>query len=104
MYNYKLDVEVKKEYYSSDLTARRVRYDSNLHVYKTKGKTAYWKDSLIISGLVAGHNEPEEIPQVCRKTSLEYIKHVIKLEDTLLGFWLRTLFYSPYDSICISVR
>ncbi|WMV47971.1 hypothetical protein MTR67_041356, partial [Solanum verrucosum] len=80
-----LDVEVKKEYYSSNLTARRVRYDSNLHVYKTKGKTAYWKDSLIISGLVSGHNEPEEIPEVCRKTSLEYIKHVIKLEDTLLG-------------------
>ncbi|KAL3329039.1 hypothetical protein AABB24_036243, partial [Solanum stoloniferum] len=85
------DVEVKKEYYSSDPTARRVRYDSNLHVYKSKGKTANWKDSLIISGIVSGHNEPE----VCRKTSLEYINHVIKLEDTLLGLLSEALGLNP---------
>ncbi|KAL3329056.1 hypothetical protein AABB24_036250, partial [Solanum stoloniferum] len=89
------DVEVKKEYYSSDPTARRVRYDSNLHVYKSKGKTAYWKDSLIIPGFVSGHNEPEEIPEVCRKTSLEYINHVIKLEDTLLGLLSEALGLKP---------
>ncbi|XP_049387890.1 deacetoxyvindoline 4-hydroxylase-like isoform X4 [Solanum stenotomum] len=88
------DVEVKKEYYSSD-TTREVRYDSNLHVYKAKGKTAYWKDSLFISGLVSGHNEPEEIPPVCRKTSLEYIKHVRKLEDTLLGLLSEALCLKP---------
>ncbi|XP_049387894.1 1-aminocyclopropane-1-carboxylate oxidase homolog isoform X8 [Solanum stenotomum] len=73
------DVEMKKEYYSSDPT-RVVRYESNLKLLTTKGRTATWKDSLLISVL-----EPEEIPPVCRKTSLEYIKHVIKLEDTLLG-------------------
>uniref|UniRef100_M1BG57 Desacetoxyvindoline 4-hydroxylase n=1 Tax=Solanum tuberosum TaxID=4113 RepID=M1BG57_SOLTU len=79
------DVEVKKEYYSSDPTARQVRYDCNLHVNKTKGKIANWKDTLYISELVSGHIEPEEIPQVCRKTSVEYINHVVKLEDILLG-------------------
>jgi len=60
------DVEVKKEYYSSDPTARQVRYDSNLHVFKTKGKTANWKDTFYISELVSGYIEPEEMPEVCR--------------------------------------
>ncbi|KAK4357039.1 hypothetical protein RND71_022649 [Anisodus tanguticus] len=60
------DVEVKKEYYSCDPRTRRVRYESNLHLYQTKGKTANWKDTLYISGLVSGHIEPEEIPPVCR--------------------------------------
>ncbi|KAG5588126.1 hypothetical protein H5410_048560 [Solanum commersonii] len=79
------DVEVKKEYYSSDPTARQVRYESNLLQYKTKGLTSNWKDTLYISELIFGHIEPEEIPQVCRKTSAEYINHVVKLEDILLG-------------------
>ncbi|WMV47973.1 hypothetical protein MTR67_041358 [Solanum verrucosum] len=79
------DVEVKKEYYSSDPTARQVRYESNLLQYKTKGLTSNWKDTLYISELVSGHIEPEEIPQVCRKTFVEYINHVVKLEDILLG-------------------
>jgi len=56
------DVEVKKEYYSSDPT-KEVRYDSNLHVYKTKGTSVSWKDTLFISAVVS---KPEEIPQVCR--------------------------------------
>ena len=60
------DVEVKKEYYSSDPTTRRVRYDGNVHVYKTEGKTAHWKDTLYVAGLVSGHIEPEELPEVCR--------------------------------------
>ncbi|XP_006354550.1 deacetoxyvindoline 4-hydroxylase-like [Solanum tuberosum] len=89
------DVEVKKEYYSSDPTARQVRYDSNLHVFKTKGKTANWKDTLYISELVSGYIEPEEIPEVCRKTSLEYINHVVKLEDILLGLLSEALGLKP---------
>ncbi|XP_055813681.1 1-aminocyclopropane-1-carboxylate oxidase homolog 1-like [Solanum dulcamara] len=79
------DVEVKKEYYSSDAKTRPVTYNSNLHLYKTKGRTANWRDSLYISGLVSDHNVPEEIPPICRKTSLLYINHIRKLEDILLG-------------------
>uniref|UniRef100_M1BG61 Desacetoxyvindoline 4-hydroxylase n=2 Tax=Solanum tuberosum TaxID=4113 RepID=M1BG61_SOLTU len=60
------DVEVKNQYYTSDPTARRVRYESNLHLYKTKGKTANSKDSLHIPWQDSGDNEPEEIPPVCR--------------------------------------
>ncbi|XP_049387895.1 deacetoxyvindoline 4-hydroxylase-like isoform X9 [Solanum stenotomum] len=89
------DVEVKKEYYSPDLSARRVRYESNLHRFETKGKTTDLKDSLHIPWQDSGHNEPEEIPPVCRKTSLEYIKHVRKLEDTLLGLLSEALCLKP---------
>ncbi|KAK4732543.1 hypothetical protein R3W88_025531 [Solanum pinnatisectum] len=89
------DVEVKKEYYSSDPTARKVRYESNLHLYKTKGKTANSKDSLHISWQDSGHNEPEEIPPVCRKPSVEYINHVIKLQHILLGLLSEALGLNP---------
>ncbi|MCD7453648.1 hypothetical protein HAX54_021744 [Datura stramonium] len=43
------DVEMKKEYYSPDPRARQVRYDSNLHLFKTEGRTSSWKDTLTIS-------------------------------------------------------
>ncbi|CAN4092863.1 unnamed protein product [Withania somnifera] len=78
------DVEVKKVYHSTD-PQKRVRYDSNLRIYQTKGKTANWKDTLYFSGLVSGHIKPEELPEVCREISLEYINHVTKLRDILLG-------------------
>ncbi|MCD9558564.1 hypothetical protein HAX54_015969 [Datura stramonium] len=35
------DAELKKEYYSHDRTTRRVRYDSNLHLYQSH--TANWR-------------------------------------------------------------
>ncbi|PHU21706.1 hypothetical protein BC332_06813 [Capsicum chinense] len=85
------DVEMKKEYYSSN-PIRKVRYDSNLHVYKTKGKTSNWKDTLFIPGVVS---HPEEIPLVCRKASLEYINHVTKLADILLGLLSEALGLKP---------
>ncbi|PHT50965.1 hypothetical protein CQW23_10712 [Capsicum baccatum] len=88
------DIEVKKEYYSNDQT-RRVRYESNLDTFKVKGRSASWKDTLYIRGLVSGHIEPEEIPPVCRKTSLEYINHVIKLEEILLGLLSESLGLKP---------
>ncbi|MCE3052040.1 hypothetical protein HAX54_051446 [Datura stramonium] len=74
------DVEVKKEYYTSDPTTRRVRYDSNLHLCQKN-----WKDTLVISRIASGHIEPEEIPPICRKASLEYINHVTEIGDIVLG-------------------
>ncbi|KAK4732541.1 hypothetical protein R3W88_025529 [Solanum pinnatisectum] len=88
------DVEVKKEYYSSDPT-RGVRYESNLQLLTTKGRTATWKDSLHISALVSGYIEPEEIPPVCRRTFLEYKNHVTKLGDILLGLLSEALGLKP---------
>ncbi|KAK4732527.1 hypothetical protein R3W88_025515 [Solanum pinnatisectum] len=62
--------------------AGRVRYESSLHVHRTKGITATWKDSLYI------HGEPEEIPPVCRKL-------VIKLGHILLGLLSEALGLNP---------
>lgn len=58
------DVELKKEYYSRDRGIRRVRYESNIHLYQSH--TANWRDTLYISMLITGHIEPEEIPAICR--------------------------------------
>lgn len=85
------DVQVKKEYYSSDST-RRVRYESNLRLLTTKGRTATWKDTLYITQLVS---EPEEIPEVCRKTSIEYKNHVTKLGEIVLGLLSEALGLNP---------
>ncbi|KAM3357064.1 deacetoxyvindoline 4-hydroxylase [Capsicum galapagoense] len=76
------DVELKKEYYSRDRGIRRVRYESNIHLYQSH--TANWRDTLYISMLITGHIEPEEIPTICRKEVIDYTDHVKKLGDTLL--------------------
>ncbi|KAF3618123.1 putative deacetoxyvindoline 4-hydroxylase-like [Capsicum annuum] len=76
------DVELKKEYYSRDRGMRRVRYESNIHLYQSH--TANWRDTLNISMLITGHIEPEEIPAICRKEVIDYTNHVKKLGDTLL--------------------
>ncbi|XP_009761509.1 deacetoxyvindoline 4-hydroxylase-like [Nicotiana tabacum] len=76
------DVELKKEYYTRDHT-RRIRYESNYDLYQSK--TANWRDTLNISMLVSSNIEPEEIPAVCRSTSIEYINHVTRLADTLFS-------------------
>ncbi|XP_055812699.1 1-aminocyclopropane-1-carboxylate oxidase homolog 1-like [Solanum dulcamara] len=85
------DVEVKKVYYSSDPT-RGVRYESNIQLLTTKGRTATWKDTLYVNELVS---EPEEIPEVCRTTLVEYKNHVIKLGDILLGLLSEALGLKP---------
>ncbi|XP_049374592.1 1-aminocyclopropane-1-carboxylate oxidase homolog 1-like [Solanum verrucosum] len=82
------DVEVKKEYYSSDPT-RKVGYKSSLHVHGSEGMAATWKDSLQI------HNEPEDIPPVCRKSVLEYRNHIINLKHILLGLLSEALGLNP---------
>ncbi|CAN4092841.1 unnamed protein product [Withania somnifera] len=59
------DVEEKKKYYSHDQT-KGVRYYSNVNLYKAKGRTVNWKDTLYINGILSGYIEPEEIPPVCK--------------------------------------
>ncbi|MCE3052041.1 hypothetical protein HAX54_051447 [Datura stramonium] len=84
------DVEVKKEYYSPDPTARRVTYDSKLLLCQTN-----WKETMVISGVVSGRIQPEEIPPVCRQTSVEYINHVTKVGDTVLALLSEALGLKP---------
>ncbi|XP_021290484.1 1-aminocyclopropane-1-carboxylate oxidase homolog 1-like [Herrania umbratica] len=73
------DVEVKKEVYSRD-TRKKVRFNTNYDLYKSRA--ADWRDTLTIS-LLAVDLDPELLPVVCRKSTLEYVKHIRKLGDTL---------------------
>ncbi|KAL3359729.1 hypothetical protein AABB24_016312 [Solanum stoloniferum] len=87
------DAELKKEYYSLDRTTRRVRYHSRIQL--SQSKTVNWRDSLNIDWMVSGQIEPEEIPPVCRKAYVEYIKHVIKLGETLVDLLSEALGLKP---------
>ncbi|PHT38999.1 hypothetical protein CQW23_22572 [Capsicum baccatum] len=87
------DAELKKDYYSRDRKNRRVRYETDLHLYNSK--TVNWRDTLNISMIVTGHIEPEEIPEVCRKEFLKSMNHIRKLGETLLDLLSEALGLKP---------
>ncbi|KAF9590718.1 hypothetical protein IFM89_036842 [Coptis chinensis] len=72
--------EVKKELYSRD-RKKRVRFFSNFDLYTSKA--ANWRDALYISMLTPDPLDPDELPIVCRQTTIAYANHVTKLGDTL---------------------
>ncbi|PIA36459.1 hypothetical protein AQUCO_03400383v1 [Aquilegia coerulea] len=75
------DVDVKKELYSRD-TAIRVRYYSNFDLYTSKA--ASWRDTLTFKMLTPDPLNPQELPIVCRETTIEFTKHITNLRDILL--------------------
>ncbi|KAM3326726.1 deacetoxyvindoline 4-hydroxylase [Capsicum chacoense] len=87
------DAELKKDYYSRDRKNRRVRYETDLHLYNSK--TVNWRDTFNISMIVTGHIEPEEIPEVCRKEFLKFMNHIRKLGETLLDLLSEALGLKP---------
>ncbi|KAF9605609.1 hypothetical protein IFM89_017952 [Coptis chinensis] len=72
--------EVKKELYSRD-RKKRVRFFSSFDLYTSKA--ANWRDTLYISMLTPDPLDPDELPIVCRQTTIAYANHVTKLGDTL---------------------
>ncbi|XWS08809.1 hypothetical protein CRYUN_Cryun40dG0032500 [Craigia yunnanensis] len=76
------DLELKKELYSRDST-KKVRFNSNFDLYASQ--TADWRDTLTLSFLDSDP-DPNEMPAVCRKSTLEYIKYTRKLGETLFEF------------------
>jgi len=74
------DSETKKLWYSYDWK-RSVRFHSNFDLYEAKSSN--WRDTMTISMLVSNQIDPDEIPVSCRATSVEYIKHVRSLGNTL---------------------
>ncbi|XAR57397.1 Deacetoxyvindoline 4-hydroxylase [Bertholletia excelsa] len=74
------DHEAKKVFYTRD-RERRVRYECNYELHQSQA--ANWRDSLKFSMLFSEDLDPEEMPEVCRATTLEYIKHVRKLGNSL---------------------
>ncbi|XVF38437.1 hypothetical protein REPUB_Repub20aG0101700 [Reevesia pubescens] len=73
------DLELKKEFYSREIT-KKVRFNSNFDLFKAR--TADWRDTLSLSFLDSDP-EPKELPAVCRKSTLEYIKCMKGLGETL---------------------
>ncbi|KAA3454514.1 1-aminocyclopropane-1-carboxylate oxidase-like protein 1-like [Gossypium australe] len=73
------DLELKKELYSRD-SAKKVKFHSNFDLYTSK--TADWRDTLQLTFL---DSDPDtsQMPSVCRKSTMEYFKHMKKLGETL---------------------
>ncbi|XP_057771346.1 1-aminocyclopropane-1-carboxylate oxidase homolog 1-like [Salvia miltiorrhiza] len=77
------DVDQKKKYYSRD-TTRIVRYASSYDLFTSR--TASWRDTLSISVNSGSHLlDPQELPAICRDSTVEYSKHVENLGNILLG-------------------
>ncbi|PIN16400.1 Iron/ascorbate family oxidoreductase [Handroanthus impetiginosus] len=72
---HELDTEVKKKYYSRDFK-KKVVYNSNFDLYKAP--SANWRDTLYLI-MAPKPPRPEELPQVCRESMMEYSKQVKEL-------------------------
>ncbi|MCE3050141.1 hypothetical protein HAX54_046527 [Datura stramonium] len=73
------DPEVKKEFYSRDVT-RKFTYNTNFDLHKAP--TANWRDTLYCV-MAPNPPDPEEIPEVCRDVLIKYMEYVMKLGLTL---------------------
>ncbi|KAJ6384290.1 hypothetical protein OIU78_027571 [Salix suchowensis] len=83
--------EVKKEYYTRDVK-KKVTYTSNTLIHKTKA--ADWKDTLYFR-MVPDSPHPEELPVVCRETTINYTASIRGLGDTLLKLVSEALGLNP---------
>ncbi|KAL3812486.1 hypothetical protein ACJIZ3_013754 [Penstemon smallii] len=70
----------KQELYSKD-HKKKVIYGSNVDLYRSGA--ANWRDSLTISMMLSDFIEPEELPEICRNSTIEYMDQVTKLGETL---------------------
>ncbi|GKU85780.1 hypothetical protein SLEP1_g403 [Rubroshorea leprosula] len=75
------DAEVKKEFYTRDLM-KRVRCETNYDLFLSR--SANWRDTLHITKVISDNIDPGELPAACSKSSVEYIKCIRKLGNTLL--------------------
>ncbi|MBA0740655.1 hypothetical protein Gogos_013847 [Gossypium gossypioides] len=79
------------ELYSRD-GAKKVKFLSNFDIYTSKALD--WKDTLQLS-LLDFDPDPSEMPPVCRKSTMEYIKHLKKLGETLFELLSEALGLQP---------
>nr|AFK39876.1 unknown [Lotus japonicus] len=75
------DANVRKQYYTRDLSSRKVVYLSNFTLYQDP--SADWRDTLAC--FWAPHPpKPEELPAVCSDVVIEYSTKVMALASDLL--------------------
>ncbi|XP_060180853.1 1-aminocyclopropane-1-carboxylate oxidase homolog 1-like [Lycium barbarum] len=85
------DSEVKKEFYSRDMT-RKFAYNSNFDLYKAP--TANWRDT-INCVMAPNPPDPEEMPEVCRDVLIKYTECIMKLGLTLFELLSEALGFNP---------
>ncbi|KAL2469690.1 1-aminocyclopropane-1-carboxylate oxidase3 [Abeliophyllum distichum] len=85
-------VEEKKKYYTRD-KIKRVRFHCNFDLFKSR--TASWRDTLQISFSDPDQNDSDELPALCRKSTVEYSKHVRELGNILFGLLSEALGLKP---------
>lgn len=85
------DIEVKKAYFSRDFSKKFV-YHSNFNLYSSS--TINWRDTFGIY-MDPSPPKPEEIPEACRDSVLEYSKHVMSLGGLLFELFSEALGLSP---------
>ncbi|CAA2987356.1 1-aminocyclopropane-1-carboxylate oxidase homolog 1-like [Olea europaea subsp. europaea] len=86
------DVEEKKKYYMRD-NMRRVRFNSNFDLFTSR--TASWRDSLAISFSDPDQINSDDLPDLCRKSVIEYSKLVNNLGNILFGLLSEALGLEP---------
>ncbi|KAI3469741.1 hypothetical protein Pfo_026404 [Paulownia fortunei] len=86
------DAEVKKEFHSRDMM-QKVKYASNVDLYRSRA--ANWRDSLTISLLTSDHVEPDELPEICRDSTIKYLNQATKLGETLFELLSEALGLKP---------
>ncbi|XP_040933198.1 1-aminocyclopropane-1-carboxylate oxidase homolog 1-like [Gossypium hirsutum] len=84
-------LELKKEMYSRD-SAKKVKFNSNFDLYTSK--TADWRDTLQLTFLDS-EPDPSQMPPVCRKSTMEYFKHMKRLGEALFELLSEALGLQP---------
>ncbi|CAM8905501.1 unnamed protein product [Rhodiola kirilowii] len=86
------NIDEKKMYYSREAT-KKVMFNSNYDLFLSRA--ANWRDSLSVSMITSPHVDPNDLPLVCRDATMEYIKHIMILVDTILELLSEALGLNP---------
>ncbi|KAI3523972.1 hypothetical protein L1887_02531 [Cichorium endivia] len=87
------DVEMKKGYYSRD-PGRMVKFNTNYDFYMSTA--ANWRDSLLVDMSTITYDlDPQELPSVCRDSTVDYLNHLKKPVDTVFELLSEALGLEP---------
>ncbi|PKI68301.1 1-aminocyclopropane-1-carboxylate oxidase homolog 1-like [Punica granatum] len=88
---YEQDEEVKKEYYTRDIT-RKLVYNSNFDLYTAS--VANWRDTFFCY-MAPNPPKPEELPEACRDILIAYSNQVMNLGHLLFEILSESLGLRP---------
>ncbi|KAK9943669.1 hypothetical protein M0R45_009270 [Rubus argutus] len=88
------DSELKKEFYTRNISGKKVYYQSNYDLYQSS--SADWRDSFGCS-FFPNPPKPEELPSLCscKEIVIEYSKNVMELGLTLFEILSEALGLNP---------